>query len=102
MFEDDFVSADPPRQIADRGFAHALAVDENFRPRLRIDAEHAVRHIDLRRRRFSGRHFDHSAEGQPQRFVLELDVVIAGGEHQPIGFAGPNHLSALAQLQRHR
>ena len=52
VFEDDFVSANPPREIADRGFSHPLAIDEYFRPRLRIDAEHAVRYIDRCRRRF--------------------------------------------------
>ena len=55
MPEDDFVSANPPRQIADRRFTDALAVDEDFRPRLRIDAQHAVRQIDFRRRGLAGR-----------------------------------------------
>ena len=100
--EQHFVCTDASGQVANWCFADALAVDPDFRPGLGVDAQNTGWEIDLSRRCLAGRDVDRSSQVEPEGIVREFDLVIAGGQHQSIGFADANYFSTLTKLQGDR
>src|SRR5262245_4377927 len=56
MAEQNLVRADREREVADRRFTDAVAVNPDFRPGQRVDRDAALRPIELHRRRLASGH----------------------------------------------
>src|SRR5262245_65711482 len=99
MAEDDFVRPDRHTDVADRCLADAIAVDEDFGPRSRVDGHRAARPFESHRGALAGEELYGTPFAIAEGIVDAFEVLPRGREHDAFDIAVADDAAVPDALQ---